>query len=1346
MSSVSSDYESSYYTESEAESDYVTHEDGQQTHHNHTLEVEDIIREHVNVTTKNAIGLNHHYKTKLLMLRMQLEGLLARCQNRLIEVEKGLDDLRQNLAPKPRPARPRYPGYICGQPFFKDHELYPGPHNEDYLYRKNVKKEFFPLDLFESTESLWTHKDKHKLTSSIQTQAQEFLQRENELREKICNNSESAARIRKERMELSTLPIEEIWHKAQSYDGQYGRQKFTVDWLQISTSVMCGRHSAAACEGMWNNYLKPGFKRAMWTQEEETKLVEAAESHKFHNWDRIADRVGQRSEYQCFVHYQTNFSELVQSKKMPWTREEDELLLRLVDENRIGNNVIWNKIVERMPYRNKVQVYHRYKYTLLRPLRGAKFTEEEDCVITAYVQQYGDDFKFFPDDMLPGRTTKQVWARYKNTLRFVNRHVGWSLGEDKRLMSYIAEHLTEEGPQKISWAHCSKYLGNHSRLSCRTRYYTIERFLEKNPEATLDDVPRREKKKLSTKVTDKNWIETIFDIKSAPKSGARKTGSGPINLFQTGKPTTAEWSLYEQMKFCFRYKFGNRLAVDTTQSHILTGTKMLLHLLEAFHEDSMNKAMLPCSAQRQLNANDKAALNAVLRSPLDWPTVVSIMRPKITVSGDAMLFCRIPPNYNTVLGLRGVCLNACSTSEQTETKQMLPELKVKKIGKLDEAMYDQAMTAFVERFRKIFHWTMLLMMLNIDDVTLENDEPLGNFPANTSISNPMLGQMVNSALAASSTAKKTAKPEIQLKPLQNLICPVKTDKLMHVPCGVETYPEQAATSSSFVAPIARESMESNLKLVTNITIIDPKDLPAVTEHENRGEVISDHRQSLVDHYQQRADNRFPLLEEQAQAPAENKTTNKRKPREKKASNARISTKKEKPRNNKNRNTEQNVNLLAIPESELTSDVTPDQQTLLDQYQLFGPSKTEIQTPTTSKTTSKRKPRKTKAASRPRKSTKNLAPCVDGQHENGVGQIATVLEPSSTNSNHNVAHNVTTFTIMEVPQTMYLMHQQQQQQLSLDYVAAHVPCVQETPAQCIGDLGGHHSNSIYGEQTIQNMAKACDELQPATAVQCSTEYCTPPTTMMANLSDNPSPSGSNTNVLEMLANPVEGTSAGNSFPEVTEVPCRPVPVACDDMVIVDKNHYLPDIGAMTIISNTRDGNQELERLIVTEREIQVPSGQIAFEGNFISYCFTDEHNPETQEMLAAYKDKHTPLENTAAVPCESVSWHQTLNSSEDDAKTVVKDSEEPNAAYRGEEGSTVTPTETVPKDETTETVDTKPSFNLELLNDIDGGQVTAVDIIRMLRTRHDEDDDDDEDSDEDTELEDDVPNDAAGCTG
>uniref|UniRef100_A0A182JT93 snRNA-activating protein complex subunit 4 n=1 Tax=Anopheles christyi TaxID=43041 RepID=A0A182JT93_9DIPT len=1315
MSSVSSDYESSYYTESEAESDYVTHEDGQPTHFNHTLEVEDIIREHVNVTTQNALGLNHHYKAKLLVLRMQLEGLLSRCHNRLIEVEKSLDGLRSNLTPKPRPARPRHPGYICGQPFFKDHELYPGPHNEDYLYRKNVKKEFFPLDLFESTESLWTRKDKNMLKSTIETQAQEFLHREHDLREKMCNNSESAERIRKERMELNTLPSEEIWHKAQAYDGKYGRQKFTVDWLKISTSVMNGRHSAAACEGMWNNYLMPGLKRSMWNSEEESKLVEAVEAHKGHRWHLIAQQVSERSEYQCFVHYQTNFSELVQSKKMPWTQEEDELLLRLVDENRIGNNVIWNKIVERMPYRNKVQVYHRYKYTLLRPLRGAKFTEEEDCVITAYVQQYGDDFKFFPDDMLPGRTTKQVWARYKNTLRFVNKHVGWNLEEDKRLMSYIAEHLTEEGPQKISWAHCSKFLGNHSRLSCRTRYYTIDRFLEKNPEATLEDVPRREKKKLSSKVTDKNWIKTIVDIKSAPKSGGRKAGEGPINLFQAGKPSTAEWSLYEQMKFCFRYKFGNGMAFDTKQNHIFTGTKMFLHLLEGVQTDCSGKS-LPYSVYA-LNSKDKAVLKAVVQSPLDWPNVVSIMRPKITVSGDAMLFCRIPPNFNTVLGLRGVCLNACCE----QTKQIFPELKVRKTGKLDEIMYDQAMAAFVERFRKIFHWTMLLMMLNIDDVTLENDEPLGNNGI-ASISNEKHTPMASSDPVISSFTQECAKPEIQLKPIENLIGgPVKMDKFIKVPTCSGSYPQQTVNCASFT-PIVSESNENNVKLVTNITIIDPKDLPAVPEYECRSNVISDPPTPVGLHL----DNPFEPTANVLTAVTARKPIIKQKPRGITARKPRKSNKKVTPSvDGQSKNcTEENGNLLAIQESKL---LISNQKALVGQYRQqlenpFKPSENVPKAPAgTSKTDMYRKPRRAQA-SKPRKSTKKLAPCVDGQYENSTKQSAATLGPSYTDSNNCLEQNVT-FTIMEVPQEMYLVHQQQQQQqqANLDYVAAHVTCPQEAPIQYNEkNIDGDNTNGNYSGQMVQHIASQCtkayDEIDGAHALQQRSAELYVPKNVTTNI----------TNVMEMLSTPIASIHPGISCSNITEVPCRTAS-ACDDVIIVEKNHYLPDVGAMTIISNTRDGNQEMEGLIVTEREIQVPSGQIAFEGNYITYCFTDDHNPERveQEMAELHKLNQTSLDTTT-VAGESVCWHRTVSETKD-TDTIARGREEPNADQL-EDGSIVTSVELAPKHEAI--VDSKAHLDLQLLSDMDGGQVTAVDIIRMLRTRHDC-----EDTDEENEIED-----------
>ncbi|XP_053659539.1 uncharacterized protein LOC128708585 [Anopheles marshallii] len=1171
MSSVSSDCESSYYTESEAESDYITHEEGEPSaQFNHTLEVEDIIRGHVDVTTKNAVGLNHHYKAKLLVLRHKLEGMLSQCQNRMLEVEKNLDDIRLNLTPKTRPARPRHPGYICGQPFFKDYELYPGPHNEDYLYRKNVKKEFFPLDMFESIDTLWTSNDKHVLKDSVANQAYEFVRRETQLRDKICINSGNARSIIKDRIELKTLPLEEIWHKAQAYDGKYGRLKFTVDWLKISNAIMNGRHSAAACEGMWNNYLIPGLKRSMWTPDEESRLVAAVESNKRSNWVLIALSVENRSEYQCFVHYQTNFSELSQIKKMPWTQEEDDLLLRLVNENRIGNNIIWNKIVERMPYRNKVQVYHRYKYTLVRPLRGAKFTAEEDCVITAYVQQFGDDFKFFPEDLLPGRTTKQVRARYMNTLRFVNTHVGWSLEEDKRLMSYIAENLTEEGPAKLSWAECSKYLGNHSRLSCRTRYYTIEKFLERNPNATLENVPRREKKKLSSSVTDKNWIKTIVEIKSAPPV-ARNAGA-PFNPLEVGRPTVAEWSLYEQMKFCFRYKFGYKLAVNAKHNHVYTGTKIVLYLLEGFEEPSHEPERFPGS---MLHPNGELfqMMQTVLRRPLDWANIVSIMQPKMTPSGEAMLFCRFPPNYNTVLGLRGLCLNACSV----QTRQTLLEPKPKKLAAFNQRMYDQAIGAFVDRFRKIFHWTMLLMMLNIDDVSLEGEE--------SSRQNLSVGM----------SPKRQDNPTI--------IVPVKVDKLMNVSSSV-SQPYHMNTC----APHSTTALnENNLNIVTNITIIDPKDLPTV------------------------------------------------------------------PGN------------------------VPGQQTGFkcgNQYsnESLATSHDTIENSTTSSESVK---------SNPRSETNNSGKLLTNEaqlEQCSPGMVSTTSSATIQGVENQMLQHVPTFTIIEIPQEISLM----QQRLNASTVVTH-----STPLEATS-----HNNIIYDEQTNVKIS-SIDERYHFKKFYESRKICI--------VQDRDTQLKGVTVPLElpqphMMSNAHSGLPGESACSKVDGISNNPV-IASEDIIMIDVDRH-PTNNPNAIMSTThQDQDQDLECFAVTKQNmLVVPYNRVACERNSMAHNFIGDAESERESIVMSPIRRLEPSgEITLVAPLESV--HNNKKKEKFKTNIVPKDRNESDDVPPAAEEDCNAVTEPVS--------DINFDSNVELIAE----PLTAVDIIRMLRARHNasycEDSDDEE---------------------
>ncbi|XP_052868875.1 uncharacterized protein LOC128274652 [Anopheles cruzii] len=805
-SNASSDAEGSAVTDSESDPESWNY-DEEQPLVNYTAEVEHIIQSNVHVTTANAIKLNQEYQLTLKLMRTKLAALLGQCRERLRHIDGKIEDCQGRAERTKSVGKPRICGYICGQPFFKDHALYPGPHNEDYLRRKNVAKEFFPLDLYEASDALWTVKDKLNVKRAVAAQMREFLQRENALQAKRCNNSTTAQRFQRELDGLGSLTAEQLWPRVTAYDGSYGGQRFVVDWLKISYIRVSQRHTPEACEGIWNNYLRPGLQRSAWKPDEESRLIEAAARYRCQEWARIAEYVQDRSEYQCFVHYQAHFSPMAQNKKMPWSAEEDRRLVETVERHRIGNNIIWNKVVEGMPFRNKIQVYNRYRFTLTRPLKNSKFSAEEDCLILAYVEQYGTDFKSFPEvALLPGRTVRQVYARYRNTLSYVNKRASWSLAEDERLMRYVEPFLADGGAHKISWSDCATALGNHSRLSCRTRYYTIERFLTKHPNARLEDVPRRDTKKLSSAVTNENWRRTIYDIRSSnPAAGARQ--------FYDTLANTAERKLYEQMMFSFRYKFGYRLDVRSRRKHVYAGTKMLLHLLHGFYRQVECSKVEACNVP--LNETEVSTLFTVIQSPLDWPRLEANLRSDLALRSTDPFVCRLPPSYNTVVGLRGVCLNA--SYEQNERRNYVPEQKRARAS--DKQPYDEAIARFEERFRMIFHWTILLTMLNIDDVVLQQPPKATGDPAaadsdtDWDLDDDLLNQQGLVAVVfgdgESSHAGANLEPTLSADHLE--------------PLPLERYMRPPGTAGTALVPVNAGSL---CDAVQNITIIDPKDMPA----------------------------------------------------------------------------------------------------------------------------------------------------------------------------------------------------------------------------------------------------------------------------------------------------------------------------------------------------------------------------------------------------------------------------------------------------------------------------------------------------------------------------------------
>jgi hypothetical protein len=76
------------------------------------------------------------------------------------------------------------------------------------------------------------------------------------------------------------------------------------------------------------------------------------------------------------------------SKKGGWTEEEDEILRKAVEDHN-GKN--WKKIAEQLENRTGVQCLHRWQKVLNPNLVKGPWTKEEDELIIKLVEQYGPE-------------------------------------------------------------------------------------------------------------------------------------------------------------------------------------------------------------------------------------------------------------------------------------------------------------------------------------------------------------------------------------------------------------------------------------------------------------------------------------------------------------------------------------------------------------------------------------------------------------------------------------------------------------------------------------------------------------------------------------------------------------------------------------------------------------------------------------------------------------------------------------------------------------------------------------------------------------------------------------------
>lgn len=415
-----------------------------------------------------------------------LAELEAEIKTNLTKVSQQLDDVRSKIS-KVNNERITMNLksqwiYVFGMPYFKTHDFYPCPYNKDY-HLKKMNNEISWNDLPPYLQ--WTPQYKRVLNEAVRSLSVEKCEKEAQLKlaalrreadsAKKAGNIEKATELEKE---IESFDVEAF--TSATVDDVIANEDH--DWLQISAKYLEGKQSPESCRNFWSLYLHPKINKAPYTAEEEKLLTSLAAKYEQQNWDLIAKELGtNRSGYQCFIVYQNKLNENI--KRAAWEPHEDQRLVELVEQFRIGDYIPWAKVAYYLEGRTKIQAFNRWSYSVKPSIRKGRFTQEEDIMILVGVQMWGENFQRI-SHFLKDRTTSQIRDRYKHYLNRPDLGIPWTVNDDEKLLELVDRHGK-------SWKTIAKYFPSKDRTQVRHRHNSLLKFFAKKPNAPLIDAPCR---------------------------------------------------------------------------------------------------------------------------------------------------------------------------------------------------------------------------------------------------------------------------------------------------------------------------------------------------------------------------------------------------------------------------------------------------------------------------------------------------------------------------------------------------------------------------------------------------------------------------------------------------------------------------------------------------------------------------------------------------------------------------------------------------------------------------------------------------------------------------------------